>query len=221
MTWPKGLLRHAGLVALLALAAGCTAIQSSPLAGLPGLGPRPVDARTLLTPDILARVNRPYLLVIRDKTDFATTYAVEGENPPVRTWFDGNRTSLSISRLGLIVRTAGLGRDLMTADVAGTEAALRRGGEATTVRRVHRLLDGNDNVVATAYACQIEPIDPTAITLPTGTFQTFLIEESCADAAGHSFQNSYWVDLKTGSLRQSRQWISPEVGTLTLQVLHD
>lgn len=217
----NGALRRAGLVALLILSAGCAAIQSSPLGRLPGLGAGPVDARTLLTPDILNRVNLPYLLVIRDKIDFGSTFSVQGENPPVRTWFDGNLTSLSINRLGLIVRSAGFGRDLMTADVAVTEAALRRGGEATTTRRVHRLLDGNDKVVATAYACRIEPIDPVTITLPTGAFQTFLIEETCADAAGRGFQNSYWIDLKTGSLRQSRQWISPEVGTLTLQVLHD
>ncbi|MCF7702173.1 hypothetical protein [Loktanella sp. M215] len=46
--------RRAGLVALLILSAGCAAIQSSPLGQLPGIAPRAVDARTLLTPELLA-----------------------------------------------------------------------------------------------------------------------------------------------------------------------
>lgn len=208
-------LRIAGLLAALGLATAC----GTPLAQRAGIAPA-TDARDLLTPRLLARINQPYLLVIFDRKDIATTFAVKGENPPVRTWINADDSTLSITRQGLVLRTAGLGRDLMTADTGQTAAALGRGTSAIA-RRVHRLLDGEDRAIATAYACQITPRGAATITLPTGRFATTLTEETCTDVTGQSFTNSYWTDTATGTLRQSRQWISPEVGSLTLQVLHD
>ena len=215
----KTALRLAALAALT-LTVGCDTIRATPVARLAGISPAPVDARALLTPSILRQVNLPYLLVIFDDKNTATTFAVKGENPPVRTWFNGDSNSLSITQQGLVVRTAGLGRDLVTADVAQTSIALNNGTSALT-RRVHRLLDGNDRVIATPYACQFTPRGPATITMPTGTFATTLTEETCTDNTGRVFMHSYWTDTATGTLRQSRQWISPEIGTLTLQVLHD
>ena len=136
------------------------------------------------------------------------------------TWVDGGARTISTTRAGLLLATRGYGRDLMTAraDVAGAVLA-GRAGDAARALRVQRYLDAENDVVTTSLVCTITNRGPQSVQLLTGVFATRLIEEACLLADGTEIINRYWVDLGGGTIRQSEQWVSPEIGRMRLQRL--
>ena len=164
-------------------------------------GPRPSTAasvRAALTPAARASLgNRPLKIAVLERRNQASVLIENTRNRDVVTYLTPDGVSVSL-RQGVLVATRGLGFDLMTADVDAVLPALRGGGQG--VVRVHRYLDGEEQVVIRSFIC-----DYTG----RGT-----VTETC-HSDGFKITNSY--QLGGGGIIASRQWVSPEQGYLRLE----
>lgn len=185
--------------------------------------PLPSEA---LTPQVLAAITQPYLLLIFEASEggFDTSrrwagFAEAGRNRNVTTWVEGSARTISVTSSGLLLATRGFGRDLMTARADRLQQVLtRRAGGAADAVRVNRTLDGENQIVTTAMVCRITRRGPTTLRLLTGSFAVQQIDEACLLEDGQEIINRYWID-QAGVPRQSDQWVSPELGTVRLQRL--
>ena len=118
-------------------------------------------------------------------------------NRDVVTYLTPDGISVSL-RHGVLVATRGLGFDLMTADVSAVIPAIRN--RSQEVIRVHRYLDGEEQVVIRTFICDYSG---------AGT-----VTETCY-SDGLRITNTY--DLGGRAIRASRQWVSPEQGYLRVE----
>lgn len=164
--------------------------------------PRP-DADTLraaLTPAVLSSIDGPVLLVQIPERGSAAVLTRVSVNAGVETYLTPDGISLSL-RHGVLVATRGLGFDLMTADVADTLQAIT--GNAATVAKTYRYLDGEDHIIARAFDCRYR-------------WRAGAATETC-EGGGLTFENTYL--LAGSAISQSKQWVSPQAGYLIIEHL--
>ncbi|MFG6519351.1 YjbF family lipoprotein [Sulfitobacter sp. 1A13496] len=155
------------------------------------------DIRRQVTPEVRQRFQHTSLMIAQlEQNERASILVRKGVNRNVETYFTPDNISLSLKE-GVLVGTRGLGFDLMSGDVAEVLAGLRHGGQAV---RVHRYLDGEDQIVIKSYICNY-----------SGNAQ---ITETCY-GKDHSFKNSY--QMSGGKVVASRQWIGPDLGYIRLE----
>ncbi|MDO9639268.1 MAG: YjbF family lipoprotein [Pseudotabrizicola sp.] len=174
------------------------------------LGTAKAPAPPRITQALLAQVVTPVMLVTIDNRKQQALIAEIQTNRDVATWSSVDDITLSF-RNGVIVATRGFGADLMAADVP--EVSPRSGGEAHS--RVHTLLNGEDQAVQTRYACSFRNVGMEVIEIVKISYEATHIVESCA-GGGMRFVNDFWFSGDQ-TLRKSRQWISPDVGYLTIE----
>lgn len=179
-------------------------------ASLPGAAKAPPPP--LITRALLEQVLTPVMLVTIDSRKQQALIAEIQINRGVATWSSVDDITLSF-RNGVIVATRGFGADLMAADVP--EISPHSSGAAHI--RVHTLLNGEDQAVQTRYSCNFRNAGVETIDIVEIPYETTHIIESCA-AGGMRFTNDFWFSGDQ-TLRKSRQWISPEVGFLTIEDL--
>ncbi len=123
------------------------------------------------------------------------------------TWRAPDGSAL-VTRDGALTATFGLGYDLLSADVSDTLGLIRsrRAGSAT---RVHRYLDGENQVITRAFLCEVE--------FPGGAGDFRRVRETC-NGADITFENSY-VLAADGRIVTSRQWVGPRIGVIRLSPL--
>lgn len=141
--------------------------------------------------------------------------AQTGENRRMRTYMTPRQEAL-ILRDGLLIGTRGLGHDLSVAE-PGQMTALIHTRRAGTGQRVMRYIGGDG----------IERPLPMTCTTATGSTESFAfagrswtamqVQEACA-GGGVTIQNSYLVTAD-GQIPVSRQWIGPDLGYVTVQVI--
>lgn len=120
-------------------------------------------------------------------------------------------------RGAVVTATRGFGADLMGADIADAEARIAARARASYVRR-HRFLDGEDDEIVLAFDCVLEPVGAATVTLVSGArFATTRMRETCERGA-LAFNNFYWVTAG-GVVVRTRQWISPRIGPMDLEIL--
>lgn len=125
-----------------------------------------------------------------------------GRNGGVETWISADNVAISL-REGVVVATRGLGFDMMGGDAGNTlEALALPGGD--TYRRQMRYLTGDNHSTWIAAGCKMVVGD--------GRF-----EERCI-ARRDRFTNLYWTNGK-GQVTRSRQWISPQVGSISISMV--
>ncbi|MFC3632117.1 YjbF family lipoprotein [Paracoccus angustae] len=128
--------------------------------------------------------------------------AMTGQNGTLRTFMTPAEEAL-ILRGGMLVGTRGLGHDLSVAE-PGTESLIRAGA-AGNGTRIMRYFAGDGVERPLQFACTVGAGPRPGVTV-----------ESC-EGHGTSFQNSYMV--QGGQIAVSRQWIGPDLGYVTIQVL--
>lgn len=103
----------------------------------------------------------------------------------------------------------------MSADASQTARLLaaRQEGEAELFQ-TH--LDGEDRLRTSAYVCDLHDIQPFDLDLGTRVVPTRYMVQAC-HGMREDFLNYFWVDTRTGDIRQSRQVIHPELGLLALR----
>ncbi|SFR02022.1 YjbF family lipoprotein [Poseidonocella sedimentorum] len=169
------------------------------------------EAQQLPPPEaVLAATEAPVILVTSESTGLAG-YLVEIEtNGPVHTFGTSDRRSMSFNG-GLLVATRGLGDDLMSTDVTAALAALRgatgavTAGPEFTARREVLLLGGAGGSERFVFDCTYARVEDGVVT------------ERCAGPEAR-FTNSFSVG-PDGHLLRSRQWISPNLGSVDIQHL--
>jgi hypothetical protein len=186
-------------------------------AALPRLRP---GQRVRVDPSMIAGVTVPVLLAHLEDRGTVATLGRVAVNDGVATWRGADPITLALRADGLLVGTRGLGPDLMIADVAGTEAALRQGTGAA-VTRVHRFLDGDLQLRSVTYSCTLVPAGREDITIAGRTHTTLRFDERCSSLADgrETFVNSYWRATDRMFVWQSRQWISEALGVMNAQRL--
>ena len=140
-----------------------------------------------------------------------------GRNGPVETWRGPDGFGLALDRQGVLISTRGFGFDLMASDAAATSAGLsaRRAG---AVERAMIHLDGEARQQRRVYRCDLKLEGAQTITIAGSKVALTRMAELCEGQDGFRFENLYWLD-RSGRAIQSRQWISPEIGTAILTLL--
>lgn len=175
------------------------------------LGGTRATAPPVITRSLLAQVITPVMLVTVDARRQQALIAEVQTNRDVATWSSVDDITLSF-RNGVLVATRGMGADLMAADVPEVS---RSSGSGKSHVRVHTLLNGEDQAVQTKYTCTFRTVGVENVEIVELSYQLTHIVESCA-AGGVRFSNAYWL-ADDHRMRKSRQWVSPEVGFLTIE----
>lgn len=148
-------------------------------------------------------VDGPLILATLPERNASTGLVPLQRNGDVATWSGGNGITISYHQ-GVLTATRGLGGDLISADLVEVHRAIRQGdGRAV---RVHRYLDGEEQLQAHAFVCDYTRIGQ-------------LIVEGCVGAEIR-FENQYELD-KSDQIRNSLQWVSASVGYLRSEVLKE
>lgn len=141
------------------------------------------------------------------------TLAMIGQNGPVATYTTADGTTLALAG-GVVVASRGLGEDLMSASAPSAAAiAAGRGSH----ERAYFFLGGVDQKRELRIACTLQAGAATRVTVVGLSFPVREVTETCTGSAG-TITNSYWVE-PGGRIRRSRQWLSPTVGHLEIELL--
>lgn len=196
--------RLALALSALALVAACSAQAPSASA-----------IRASMTQAQLAQLSTPLMLAEVPDSGLAATLVPVQSRGGVETWRTGDAQTLTF-REGVLIATRGLGDDLMSADVNGTLAALRRGG-GTDYPRLMSYLDGEDRNEFRAMTCNMSAPQSATVEGIGTRYPTRLSVETCY-TTGLSVTNRYWHDVN-GKMRRAEQWAGPGLGMLVTERL--
>jgi len=105
----------------------------------------------------------------------------------------------------------------MAADISQVVPAVRSGRREAV--RVHRYLDGNDQVITRAFVCTYARQTGQAATTLTRKFRATLVTETC-NSTDLEIENQYWID-GSGTVRKSKQWVGPFPGYVLTEQIKD
>lgn len=163
------------------------------------------DIPPALTPAVLAGIGAPVMVARVGPPDQVAGFLPVAANGQVLTWStQSGSVTLSFTG-GTLTATRGLGDDLLSVDTEELRARLASGEEGLTVR-VHRYLDGENQVRAVAFRCRVADAGPDAAELPFETRPARLFIERCTGVE-RSFENRYW--RSDGIVVRSEQWVGP------------
>lgn len=133
------------------------------------------------------------------------------QNRDTDTWTTPDGVSLSLRR-GLLVRSAGLGVDLMSAEEGDVRAGARN-------VRAHWYLDGDEVVRPVRFDCTLASRGGQSVDVAGIRYPARLVTERCLAADGERFENRYWIE-PSGRIRQSRQYVSDQLGYVLISDIH-
>lgn len=186
------------------------AAQAIAKAQLPGAqAPAAPKLRRADLKDILS----PIQLISIEQRNQKALVAETAQNGSVSTWSSVDKVTISL-RNGVLVATRGLGDDLMAAS-AQPPSLKPAGGAAYT--RLYTILNGSDQPVRVSATCSTVSNGGQTIEVVERIYQVTELVETC-QAKTVTFDNQYWID-RSGNIRKSRQWVSPEVGQIVIEDL--
>ncbi|SDX15397.1 Group 4 capsule polysaccharide lipoprotein gfcB, YjbF [Albimonas donghaensis] len=142
-------------------------------------------------------------------------------NGPRVTYMTPTRQSLTFDGMALAA-THGLGVDLAgyksdrEADPLVTRRPLR--DWPARVTRIYRYHDALGGLFTRTFECALRWIGTEPVEIYELTYDLVHVEELCASPY-RKMINRYWVDEETGFVWKSRQYVSPERGSVDLKVL--
>lgn len=145
----------------------------------------------------------PLIMVGIENQGTTQIMALVGENGGMRTFMTPGEQAV-ILRGGMILGTKGLGHDLSVAE-ADASAALIRAGRSGEARRIMRYLTGDGLERPLTMDCRVGAGQKPGVMV-----------ETCR-AGALSIENSYLP--QGGAIPVSRQWLGPNLGYATVQVL--
>lgn len=178
----------------------------------PGARAAPADARSVLSPELIAASDTSALLVVSLDQDQGFTMIPQAANLGTVQWRAGDNRGL-LRRDGIVVGTRGLGHDLYTADVTALDAAFDAGG-ADDALRVNRYLTTEGVIEVEEVICAVRMVGRETLNIYGRIKQTRVFEEDCRNGGG-DFVNRYWVE-NDGTVRKSRERISAELGVFEI-----
>lgn len=209
-----------GILAILGLGAcsggtgGMSTSGTGIAAGLARILPGSGNPATVPDAASLAATGQPLMLALIEATRATGSLAPLGTNGTHETWASPDGVGLTFDQ-GILFATRGLGADLLTAETAPLLAAWPAGSYTRTLRH----LDGENRIVATRLSCTLADMGQTEIDVAGTQRLVRHAVETCAAGGFPDIRNDYWREA--GIVRQSRQWVSPALGHVTLQRLVD
>ncbi len=219
---------------LLAALAGCgsdqsekegTQLATDTAKGIVGLLPIPFLKRTgpaAPPPDVEAmalsalETNRgPLIFTAFEEQGLSTILGMIGENGAMRTYATPSSQAL-ILRAGVLAGTRGFGHDMISGDVDQV-AVLIRSRTAGTAPKVLRYLDGLGLERPLPLECSVRTGADSTYPFAGQSWTGTQVVEHCT-GSGAVIDNSYIVGAD-GNILASRQWISPELGYVTIQTV--
>ena len=170
-------------------------------------------APTPITRASLANVKGPVFLGEVPSRKARGTLVRASVNQGVETFVSRDNLSFAIRDGGIIIGTRGFGDDLMAADSSGLMSALVRGNGSVT--RKMKLFASEGQLQTFTYTCTVSRDAQEDIEILGRSHSTTRVRETCLGGALGEFSNVYWMEA--GQIRQSGQWIGPDVGHIVLQ----
>lgn len=217
--------RAACIIALLV--AGCS---SDPTGNSPAdvigdiLEDRNSRAQIEAAPPVTAGLTRSDLAGITTPTMRATIPDIGADaivfeaasNRGVGTWRAPDETTVMMDG-PVLFATRGIGPDLLGAETDRLRALLE-GGRSGTLTRSLRYLDGLQQISVVPMTCTLSPAGRERLVIVGRAHDTRRMNEQCTGPGGTQIANSYWLG-GDGTLWQSRQFVSPDLGHLETQRL--
>ncbi|HEY0276014.1 MAG TPA: YjbF family lipoprotein [Paenirhodobacter sp.] len=218
---------------LLAALAACGSDQSEKegtqlardtAVGIVGLLPIPFFKKSAVaapSPDIEAmalsamETNTGPLIFVAFEAQGATILGMIGENGAMRTYATPASQAM-ILRGGVLAGTRGFGHDMISADVDAV-GGLIHARTAGTAPKVLRYLDGLGLERPLPLNCTVRIGAETTYPFAGQNWTGAQVVEHC-EGSGATIDNSYIVGAN-GAVLASRQWISPELGYVTIQTV--
>lgn len=164
---------------------------------------------------LLADPATPKMVLRIPERGVAVTMLLAGARAGVQRWRTTDNVQI-YTRDGIIIGTRGLGHDVMTVET-GEAAALIAATSSGQIQRMHRVLTGDDLLELQSWVCDIAPAGAERLRVGEDVWaQTRIVTETCHGPRG-PFENRHWVDA--GVLRQSWQYVGPEIGVIQLLFL--
>ena len=178
--------------------------------------PKPGNARAGFSRALIDQHPRPLIFADLIKTGAGSGMELQAQNKSVRRYGAGDGSALALQN-GILIRTHGLGFDLVSADVNDLDRALRRGGSNNALR-VHRYLDSENKEVTRSYVCSVSTLGHERIVIFDVPHATRHMVEDCQNGE-ITFQNHYWVGTRRGTIWRSQSWIGPDLGIIQIEDL--
>ncbi len=163
----------------------------------------------------LASFAGPLMLVSLEAQGQTTVMGLYGENGNMRTYALPSEQSI-ILRDGILAGTRGFGFDVMSADTDAV-AALILGRKAGVAAKVQRYLDADSVERPLPMECTVARGEGSEFEVAGKRYRGTQMAEICS-FQGQAVASGYLVS-DAGAVLASRQWIGPELGYVTLQVL--
>lgn len=217
--------RSIAALALGALLAGCSSSGSSDLGRMTALaGQSLFPAEPQATPRELTRAELdriPYATIALSFTGGPRSFIVPlADNGGYLTYQDANRRGL-VMLGGAVTETLALGEDLQGVHHDRRDPIAYPKPLAEWPRRVFRdyqftVRDGADYRVT--LDCIFQKVSAETVEIVEIAFDLVRVSETCTNAA-RQVTNTYWVEEDTGFIWKSQQWLGPQLGQATVEVI--
>lgn len=140
----------------------------------------------------------------------------------VTFWRTADEFSTMRFEAGVLRGTTGLGHDLYGVDTKATRAALTAGAQASSLRS-YRVLNGEGVLHVQPYTCTLFPKGRETIEVFDRSHAVIRFSEICTahgrdlDGERRRLENTYWRDVSRPVVWKSRQWVSPNLGYMTVE----
>lgn len=135
------------------------------------------------------------------------------QSGPISVWTDGGGTTFTF-RNGVLIESRGAGGDLMSS-AAPTPGQLSGGG---THPRIYFVASDEDRNERRDYSCTAVVTGAETLVVQGQSHATRHVTETCSRTIGR-FTNEYWFE--GGTIRKSKEWLSPSVGYVVFERIID
>lgn len=164
---------------------------------------------------VLSGTTQPVVLASIENRG-ASAFLLEIErNLSYATYATAQKQTL-VLRHGLLSGSRGFGADLMSTDLAGSEALVRARSAGSSQRKM-RYLDGEDQTFTYSFNCTMSVGKTQDVQSGLIATRATRMTESCKSET-REFENTYVVD-KSGFVIASRQWFGPLNGYIAISQL--
>lgn len=174
---------------------------------------QPVDAEAMAKGAL--ELNKGPLVLASFETGYTDIFGMVGENGAMRTYNSPGSKAI-ILRDGVLAGTRGFGFDMMSADTGAT-ARLIRARQAGQATKVLRYLDGLGLERPLPLDCTVATGASTTYPFAGQSWSGQQVVERCT-GSGLTIANTFIVSAE-GAVLSSRQWVTPEIGYITIQTV--
>lgn len=185
----------------------------------PRTGPSPGSAPRLTRAQLEA-AGAPMIRIRLEGENAISLMTAQARNGPYTTYLSKFVQSLTLQG-GLVTASRGMGYDLLSVDAPASDPLVTPRPLAdwpARVQRVYRFPGNGPRGVPVLVTCIYRPGETLSIDIVEITHTGRQVEEIC-EGETVSFVNDLFVDVETGFVWRSFQWLGPQQGRVDVEVL--